>query len=52
LAQVLGRAFAKRQVNAAGVIDEDAQDVGARALQRYQDKLGVELKELVLDLIF
>ena len=47
--EVLGDPFAERQVDATGVVDEEAQRFLARLLERDQIELGIELTELLLD---
>ena len=48
---MLGDPLAERQVDAVGVVDEDAQGLGPGALQRDQVELRVELGELLLDVL-
>ena len=48
---MLGDPFAERQIDAAGVVDEEAQRLVARALQGDQVELGIELGELLLNVL-
>ena len=48
---MLGDPFAERQVDPAGVVDEDAQRLVAGLLDGDQVELGVELGELLLDVL-
>lgn len=47
----MGNAFAKREINATRVIDEEAQRFLARLLERDQIELGIELAELLLNVL-
>jgi len=47
----MGDPFAERQVNTTGMVDEEAQRFFARLLERDQIELGIELKELLLNVL-
>jgi len=47
-----GNPFAERQIDTLGVVDEKAQRFGSRLLDGNQVKLGIELGELLLDVVF
>jgi hypothetical protein len=47
----MGDPFAKRQVDAGGMVDEEAQRFLARLLERDQIELGIELTELLLNVL-
>jgi hypothetical protein len=49
--EVEGDPFAKREVDPTGVVDEEAQRFLARLLKRDQIKLGIELTELLLNVL-
>ena len=49
--EVLGHPFAERQIDAAGVVDEEAQGLVPRLLEGNQVKLGIELGELLLNAV-
>jgi hypothetical protein len=51
MVEVLCDLFAEGEVDAARVVDEEAQRFLARLLERDQVELGVELLELLLDVI-
>ena len=48
---MLGDPFAERQVDPAGVVDEEAQRLGAGLLDGDQVELGIELGQLLLDVL-
>jgi len=47
----MGNPFAKLEVDPTGVVDEEAQRFLARLLERDQIELGIELAELLLDVL-
>jgi hypothetical protein len=49
--EVVGDPFAEGEVDAARVVDEEAQRFLARLLERDQVELGIELVELLLDVL-
>jgi len=48
---MVGDPFAESQVDPLGMVDEEAQGFLARLLERDQIELGVELVELLLDVL-
>ena len=48
---MVGDPFAEREVNATGVVDEEAQRFLARLLERDQIELGIELTKLLLNVL-
>ena len=48
---MLGDPFAERQVDAVGVVDEEAQRVVPRLLEGDQVDLRIELGQLLLDVL-
>jgi len=48
---MMGDPFAKREVNSTRVVDEEAQRFFARLLERDQIELGIELTELLLNVL-
>ena len=48
---MLGDPFAERQVDARRVVDEDAQSLFARLLERDQVERRIELGELLLNVV-
>ena len=48
---MVGDPFAERQVDATGMVDEEAQRFFARLLERDQIELGIELTELLLNVL-
>ena len=51
MVEVVGDPFAECEVDATRMVDEEAQGFLARLLERDQIELGVELAELLLDVL-
>ena len=47
-----GDAFTEGQIDTRWVVDEEAQGLGPRLLERNEVKLGIELCELLLNAVF